>query len=70
MRHIDYLALNLSNERSRLRMAKSAEEMALRAEWVRQLEREIAAESELTGDTLPTLDDDISDDDLLRELGL
>lgn len=70
MRHIDYLQNQLYAEKGRLALAKNPGEIELRTVWVRQLEREIAAEAALTGATLATQWDDLSDEDLLKELGL
>lgn len=67
MRHIDYLQNQLYAEKARLAMAKNSGEIELRTVWVRQLEREIAAEAALTGDTVDPLDS-MSDEDLLKEL--
>ena len=67
MRHIDYLQNQLYAEKGRLAMAKSPSEIELRMAWVQQLEREIAAETVLTGDTIEPLDS-MSDEDLLKEL--
>lgn len=67
--HLDALNLNLSNERSRLANAKSAQEKELRTVWIAQLEKEIAAEQAFLG--VVAVDNGIaSDDDLLAELGL
>lgn len=68
MQHIDYLELNLSNERARLAAATSAAEHELRSVWVAQLEREVAAERKLLGHH-HSVAAFISDEDLLRELG-
>lgn len=70
MRHIDYLQNQLYAEQGRLALAKNPGEIELRTVWCRQLEREIAAEAALTGDTLATQWDDLSDEELLKELGL
>lgn len=58
--HIDALRLRLSNERARLAAAKTQGERDMRAVWVAQIERELAAEPKL---------DDIDDDELMRQLG-
>lgn len=60
--HLDVLNLLLSNERIRLAEAKTDGERALRSVWVKQLEREVEGEIKFAGD--------ISDEDLLAELGL
>lgn len=62
MTHLDALNLRLSNERSRLAAAKSEGEIKMRQAWVAQLEKEIAGEAQFTAE--------ISDEDLLAELGL
>lgn len=58
MAHLDALNLNLSNERMRLASAKTDAERQLRAVWVAQLEKEVAAEELFAG----------TDDELLAEL--
>lgn len=63
MTHLNALQVALSNERSRLANAKTAGERELRAVWVRQLEKEVAAEEI----NFPACD--LSDDELLAELG-
>lgn len=67
MRHIDYLQNQLYAEQGRLALAKNPAEIELRMVWVQQLEREIAAETEITGDTVDPLDS-MSDEELLKEL--
>jgi len=64
--HLDALELGLSHERDRLRLARSAHEIAYREIWVRQYEREIASERELLG--LPPTDSIMALDDILAEL--
>mgnify|MGYP003408103766 FL=1 len=64
MNHIDVLNLLLSNERIRLSLAKSESEITIRRGWVRQLEKEIEGEKKFISDN------NMSDDDLLSELGL
>lgn len=66
--HLNYLELGLHNERQRLAAAKSEGERQQRQVWVSQLEREVAAERKFLG--LPEVAADISDDELLAELGL
>lgn len=66
--HLNYLELGLHNERQRLAAAKSEGERQQRKVWVSQLEREVAAERKFLG--LPEVAEDISDDELLAELGL
>lgn len=65
--HLNYLELGLHNERQRLAAAKSEGERQQRQVWVSQLEREVAAERKFLG--LPEVAADISDDELLAELG-
>lgn len=62
--HIDSLNFLLSNERIRLSLAKSESEITIRRGWVRQLEKEIEGEKKFISDN------NMSDDDLLSELGL
>lgn len=66
--HLSYLELGLHNERTRLAAAKSEGERNMRQAWVSQLEREVAAERAFLGlSDQPVMD--VSDDDLLAELG-
>ena len=44
MTHLDALEFRLSNERINLAEAKTDQERRLRAVWIRQIEKEIAAE--------------------------
>lgn len=62
MTHLDALNLRLSNERIRIANAKSEGEIELRKVWIAQLEKEVAGEEKFA--------DEISDEDLLAELGL
>jgi len=64
MTHLNALQLRLLNERARLAVARSAQEIEARTVWVAQIEKEIAAEAQFAA--LP----EMSDDDLMRELGL
>lgn len=76
--HYAALMTNLSNERQRLEQAASEAEYALRAVWVKQLEREVEAEIDFLASKgvnvyhVSTLDStevgSMSDDDLLNEL--
>jgi hypothetical protein len=70
--HLDSLNLQLSNERSRLDAAKSEGERALRSQWVRQLENQVADELKFLGQTeaARVAETETSDEELLRELGL
>lgn len=65
MDHLSALQLRLSNERIRLSQATNKGEIELRSVWVKQLEKEIEGE-------LKFLDqhNTMSDDELLKELGL
>ena len=67
--HLNALNLNLFNERRRLSSAKTDAERNMRSVWVGQLENEIKQERALLG--LPPEDavPNISDDELLAELG-
>lgn len=67
--HLDYLELQLSNERSRLADAKSDGERELHQVWVDQLEREISGEIEFIGGNRQGLTE-MSDDELLAELAI
>jgi len=64
MNHIDVLNLMLSHERARLADSKTESEKELRKVWVKQLEKEIEDEKKFISDN------NMSDDDLLSELGL
>lgn len=71
--HLVALQNNLSNEKERLANAKTQKEIDLRKVFVSQLEKEIAAEIkflESKGVNLYTNTDDLSDDDIMKELGL
>jgi hypothetical protein len=62
--HLSALEVALSNERARMMNAKTDSERALRKVWVGQLEREISFERGYFSDI------EISDDELLAELGI
>lgn len=62
--HLNALNLRLSNERSRLAEAKSEGEKELRKVWISQIEKEIAQEANFVQEV------ELSDDELLAELGL
>ena len=64
MTHLDALSLRLSNERIRLSNAKTEGEKQLRQVWIAQIEKEISEESKFE----PKIE--ISDEELMRELGL
>ena len=65
--HLMALISSLGRERQRLSEARNDGERALRAAWVAQIEREIAAEETFLGmEPAPSM----SDDELFAELGL
>jgi len=67
--HLEAIELRLSHERMRLAAAATPAERTFRQVWVEQMEKEIAAERAFLGLPVdPTAD--MSDDELLRELGL
>jgi hypothetical protein len=66
-KHLAALYDGLSREKSRLASATSEKERELRRAWIAQREREIAAELKFLGMDAPL--PEISDDDLMRELG-
>lgn len=67
--HLVALQTRLTNERVRLSQAKSDSERALREVWVKQAERELEGEFNRLGMT-NTANPQISDDELLSELGM
>lgn len=64
MNHLSILQLRLSNERMRLSQATNKGEIDLRTVWIKQMEKEIAGELEFE------FDNGMSDDELMKELGL
>ncbi len=63
--HLKALNLRRSNEGVRLEMAKTEGERQMRAAWLAQIDKEIAAEQQLVGvSALP----DLTDDELLDAL--
>lgn len=64
MRHIDAIQLRLSNERIRLAKAKTKQERKYRSMVVKQAEKELASLG------ISDEDRDMTDDELLSELGL
>jgi hypothetical protein len=71
--HLEAIELRLSHERARVAAARNTNEREWREHNVRMIERE--REQEVTflaskGIKLPTLDDILSDDELLKELKL
>lgn len=67
--HLVALQERLSRERTRLAESKTDGERALRQVWVTQAERELEGEMKFLGMDGNAKVDDISDDDLLLELG-
>lgn len=71
--HLNALYTRLSNEKSRLAEAKTDQERRLRTVWVQQIQREIYSEYQFLGIQNEVNPDevemDLSDDDLLAELG-
>lgn len=67
--HLHAIELRLSNERLRLAAAKTAGERKQRQVWIRAAEKELAAELALLL-AKKEADPDMSDAELLRELGL
>lgn len=63
--HLDALQTGLSHERERLANAKSDQEREMRSVWVQGYEKQIANEKKFLG-----IDDTMSDDELLAELGV
>ncbi|MGO8241298.1 hypothetical protein ACC806_34740 [Rhizobium ruizarguesonis] len=67
--HLVALLTRLSHERQYLAVAKHPDEIALRKVWIAQIEKEIAAEEKHLG-IEAIAPDDMSDEELLRELDL
>ena len=68
--HLNALEFRLHNERQRLAASRTEKERAMRTVWVAGIEREIAAEYAFLGlEPAPASLDEITDDELLRELG-
>lgn len=70
--HLDAIDLRLSHERARVIQAKTVKERDWREHNVKMIEQERANEIkflEKNGVVFPTLDEILSDDELLRELG-
>jgi hypothetical protein len=65
MDHLSALQLRLSNERIRLSQTTNKAEIELRTVWVKQLEKEVDGEYKFLNK-----DNAMSDDELLKELGL
>ena len=65
--HLIALMTSRSHERERLANAKTPQEIALRTVWVKQYDKQIADEEAFLGfSPMP----DISDEDLMKELGI
>lgn len=65
--HLIALSEGLAHERQRLSTAKTPQERELRTVWVAQREREVADEMRRLGMST-TVDEEMSADDLAREL--
>lgn len=68
--HLHALDLRLSHEREGLRLAKTASERELRRVWIAGIEKELAHERTFLGLPATSPVCDISEEELLRELGL
>lgn len=66
--HLNALTASLAREEARLASAKTQKERGLRGVWVSQTKKEIAAEYKFLGID-PVVTCDLSDDELLAELG-
>lgn len=72
--HYAALITRLGNEKEYLSVAKSADEKELRSIWIKQIEEEIADEEEFLKSkginvySISSDVDDISEDDLMKEL--
>lgn len=66
--HLNALQVRLSHERGYLTAAKATGERQLRAVWIAQIEKEIASERVFLGIS-PAAEIEMSDDELLAELG-
>jgi hypothetical protein len=66
--HLHALSVGLSHERARLANARSDGERSFRQVWVKQYENEVAAEEKRIGVNSISIDEAMSDDDLLAEL--
>jgi len=67
--HLDALRARLAREQERLAAAQYEMERAFRRREIAACEKEIAAEYKFLGVEPLTLDDILSDDDLLKVLG-
>lgn len=67
--HLDALRSRLAREGDRLATAKTLTEQNFRLAQIASCEKEIAAEYKFLGIEPLSLEDILSDDDLLRELG-
>ena len=66
--HLDAIQARLHREATRLASAKTDRERAFRQREVTAAERELAAEYRFLGIAPPSLDDILTDDELLAEL--
>lgn len=66
--HLDALQARLEREKARLNAAKNDHERAFREREIASCEKEIAAEYEFLGIEPLSLDEIMSDDELLAEL--
>lgn len=67
--HLDALLARLTRENGRLQNSKTAKEIAFRKHEIMMCEREIDAEYKFLG-IEPFKESDLTDDELLTELGL
>jgi hypothetical protein len=65
--HLTALQTRLANETDYLAKAKNKAERELRKVWIAQIEKEIACEKQHLG--LKDVSTDLSNDELMRELG-
>jgi hypothetical protein len=66
--HLTALQTRLAHETARYVAETSPAKTSLRAVWIRQIEKEIAAEKRRLGLTEPEFICNLTDDDLLAEL--
>lgn len=68
--HLHAIELRLSHERDRLRRATRPDEIAIRTVWVAGYEKELADERRFLGLADDSASRDLTDDELLAELGV
>ena len=68
--HLNALEIRLSHERGYLAAAKSTKERAIREVWIAQIEREIVGEKKFLGLEAEAGLPEMTDDELLAELGI